>query len=149
MQKNKIVTEKGHTIIVDNKTSKEPNIKRANSAMLDEMQSVFDRVERDNQSVFTLSKNESQATPNNMNYNTNGLGQSNIMSILPLLAGLGGKNMSNLSSIMSSLPNKQQNNSTNMNLISQLLPLLQNMKSFKKNNKNEIQIDSLTKADDH
>ena len=149
MQKNKIVVEKGHTTIVDNKATKEPNIKRANSDMLNEMQSVFDRVEKGSQSVSTMGVQENQPNQNNMCSNYGGCNQSNLMSLLPLLAGMGGKNMGNISSIMSNLPNSQ-NGGGNMNMLSQLLPLLQNLKSSnKKQNQNTLSIDSLTKADDN
>lgn len=146
MQKSKIVVEQGRTTIIDNKTN-EPNVKRANSALLDEMQSVFDRVENGSQTVSSLNSPDSQNMPNNMGYSPNGFNQSTLMSLLPLLANMGGKNMSNISSIMNNLPSGQGNN---MNLISSLLPLLQNLKSSnKKNSANEVKIDSLTKASDN
>ena len=146
MQKNKIIVEKGHTTIIDNKSSKEPNIKRANSDLLSEMQSVFDKVEKGSQSVSTMGFQNEQNTPSNANFCGN-CNQTSIMSLLPLLAGINGKNMGNISSIMNSLPSGQ-NGGGNMNLISGLFPLLQNLKSSsKKIATSDIKIDSLTKAD--
>ena len=149
MQKNKIIVENGRTTIIDNKPAKEPSIKRLNSDLLDEMQAVFDKVEKNSQKISAMGTQENQVNQNNIGNNLIGCNQSGLMSLLPLIAGMGGKNMSNISSIMSNLQTSQ-NGGGNVNILSQLLPLLQNLKSSnKKQTQNTLSIDSLTKADDN
>ncbi len=142
---NKILFENGRTIITNKKVSSmQTEIKKTNQNVLDEMQSVFDNVEKGYQSVHTQSCPE-QNCPNNQTNFFGGQNQSMLASLLPLLKTMGGKNMGNLASIMSNLPSGSANNG---NMLSQLLPLIQNLNSKKQSKKDEIKIDSFKRADE-
>lgn len=141
---NKILVENGRTIITNKKVSgMQTEIKKTNQNVLDEMQSVFDNVEKGYQNANAQNYTE-QNCPNSQPSFFGGQSQSILASLLPLLKNMGGKNMGNLASIMSNLPN---NNTNNGNMLSQLLPLIQNMNK-KQNKKEEIKIDSFKRADE-
>ncbi len=142
---NKILFENGRTIITNKKVSSmQTEIKKTNQNVLDEMQAVFDNVEKGYQSVHTQSCPE-QNCPNNQANFFGGQNQSMLASLLPLLKTMGGKNMGNLASIMSNLPSGSANSG---NMLSQLLPLIQNLNSKKQSKKDEIKIDSFKRADE-
>ncbi len=142
---NKILFENGRTIITNKKVSSmQTEIKKTNQNVLDEMQAVFDNVEKGYQSVHTQACPE-QNCPNNQANFFGGQNQSMLASLLPLLKTMGGKNMGNLASIMSNLPSGSANNG---NMLSQLLPLIQNLNSKKQSKKDEIKIDSFKRADE-
>lgn len=138
---NKILIENGRTIITNKKVSTmKTEIKPTNKNMLDEMQAVYDNLEKGYDNVHTQNSLNQHSQPNFFN----GQGQGLLATILPLLKNMGGKNLGNIANIMSSLSNS--NNQEN-NLLGQLLPLLQNM-STKKQEKQEIKIDSFKRADE-
>lgn len=142
---NKILFENGRTIITNKKVSSmQTEIKKTNQNVLDEMQAVFDNVEKGYQSVHTQGCPE-QNCPNNQANFFGGQNQSMLASLLPLLKTMGGKSMGNLASIMSNLPSGSANNG---NMLSQLLPLIQNLNSKKQSKKDEIKIDSFKRADE-
>ena len=142
---NKILVENGRTIITNKKVSgMQTEIKKTNQNVLDEMQSVFDNVEKGYQSARTQNYPE-QNCPNNQPNFSCSQNQSMLASLLPLLKTMGGKSMGNLASIMSNI---QSNNTNNGNMLSQILPLIQNINNKKQSNKEEIKIDSFKRADE-
>ena len=134
---NKILFEQGRTIITNKKVSSmQTEIKKTNQNVLDEMQSVYDNVEKGYES--TQNAVVQNSCPNCQ-------GQSMLASLLPLLKTMGGKNSGNLASIMSALPSSTGANGSNM--LSQLLPLLQNMNTKKATTQERTKIDSFKRAD--
>lgn len=137
---NKIYVENGRTIISSKKTSSmKTQISKTNQNILDEMQAVYDNVEKGYENAHTSppAQNSCENCPN----------QSMLASILPLLKNMGGKNLGNIASIMSSLPNTT-NGTDSGNALAKLLPLVQSLNTKKESKSEQTKIDSFKRADE-
>lgn len=134
---NKIYVENGRTIISSKKTSSmKTQISKTNQNILDEMQAVYDNVEK-GYTTAPITQSSCENCPN----------QSMLASILPLLKNMGGKNLGNIASIMSSLPTTT-NATDSGNALAKLLPLVQSLNTKKESKPEQKKIDSFTRADE-